>query len=245
MKYLILILTFFLSFNFSFSQVGVGTSDPKSTLDIEASSRIAPSNEDGILIPRADEFPASIPGADQDGMLLFITGSGTPLKGFYYWDHDILSWVALNDNSSVVRAKLSANTTINQGSSGSNANVIGWNKVVFDLETEDVNAEYDNTTGRFTAKKTGLYTVTASIVSTFNATDQPTPVGIAIYKNGNRWQKLDYFNTFFTDVSRTITTNIDLVVGEYIEIYLGFPETFADFNSMAEDKSRLIITSQD
>ncbi|MGB3605512.1 hypothetical protein [Psychroserpens sp.] len=37
MKYLILILTFLLSFNFSFSQVGIGTVTPNSTLEVNGS----------------------------------------------------------------------------------------------------------------------------------------------------------------------------------------------------------------
>lgn len=244
MKSKILIIGLALSFNNAFSQVGVGTTEPKGALDVEASSRTTPTNGDGILIPRIDEFPLINPGADQDGMMVFITGSGSALKGFYYWDFDIPDWVAIKDNSSTVRAKFSTSTGVVQSTPGSNPDVIGWNKIIFDLETEDVNGEYDNTTGIFTAQEDGMYTVTASVVSTFNSGADSYPVGIAIYKNGSRWQKLDYGNSLYTDYSRSITTNIDLLANDYIEIYLGFPETFPDFNDLAEDKSRLIIISQ-
>ena len=234
----------FLCSTMGFSQVGVGTTDPKSSLDIEASSVTAPSNQDGILIPRMNAFPATDPTADQDGMLIFITGAGTALKGFYYWDNDIPAWVAIKDSSTVVRAEFSVNTGVNQGTPGPNPNVVGWNMIIFDSEITDTNDEYNETTGRYTAKKAGVYSITASVVSTFNASGVAYPAGIAIYKNGQRWQKLDYDNTLFADYSRSITANIYLDVGDYVEIYFGFPETFANFNNLAQDKSRLIITSQ-
>jgi len=83
------------------AQVGIGTTNPNATLDISASSIAAPSNEDGILIPRVDEFPASNPTVAQDGMLLFITGNGTPIKGFYYWDQSSTNWVAMASQEDV------------------------------------------------------------------------------------------------------------------------------------------------
>lgn len=244
MKKTILIICLIFGYNLN-AQVGVGTTDPKSTLDIEASSISTPTNEDGILIPRIDEFPSTDPTVDQDGMMVFITGDGTETKGFYYWDNDIPAWVAIKDNKTIVRAKFSVDTGVTQGSPGANQDFVAWNKLTFDTQTIDTNDEYDPLTGVFTANEEGLFSITASIVSTFNAAGTSFPVGIAIYKNGTRWQKLDYYNSQFTDYSRSLTTNVYLEVNDTIEIYLGFPETFADFNNLAEDKSRLIIVSQD
>lgn len=80
------------------AQVGIGTTNPKSTLDIPASNAATPSNTDGILIPRISAFPATNPGLDQDGMLIFlstaIAGHG---KGFYYWDNTLTDWISYND----------------------------------------------------------------------------------------------------------------------------------------------------
>ncbi len=95
MKTLLIFLFILLLPTLFFAQVGIGTTNPNATLDISASNIATPSNEDGILIPRVDEFPASNPGATQDGMLLFITGNGTPSKGFYYWDNSVTNWVAV------------------------------------------------------------------------------------------------------------------------------------------------------
>lgn len=79
----------------NYGQVGVGTTDPKATLDITASNIGTPSNEDGILIPRINNFPTTNPGADQDGMMVFVTGNGTPSKGFYYWDDNSNLWISI------------------------------------------------------------------------------------------------------------------------------------------------------
>jgi hypothetical protein len=84
----------------SYAQVGIGNTDPKSSLDISATNTATPSNTDGILIPRIDDFPTPDPGADQDGMLVFVTGSGTPAKGFYYWDQGTTTWVNVGASGS-------------------------------------------------------------------------------------------------------------------------------------------------
>ena len=79
------------------AQVGIGTSAPKSMLDIPASNATSPSYTDGILIPRINTFPAVNPGADQDGMLVFLTTpTGSYKKGFHYWDNTPKKWIAYN-----------------------------------------------------------------------------------------------------------------------------------------------------
>ncbi|MCW5518917.1 hypothetical protein J1N09_03645 [Aureitalea sp. L0-47] len=94
-RYILLVAVCFVGY-VGHSQVGIGNTDPKSSLDISASSAATPSNTDGILIPRIDNFPSSDPGADQDGMLVFVTGNGTPAKGFYFWDNGTMSWVLVS-----------------------------------------------------------------------------------------------------------------------------------------------------
>lgn len=75
------------------AQVGIGTTSPSASLDIQSSNQTTPSNTDGLLIPKIDEFPSSNPGANQDGMLVYATGNGAPAKGFYYWDNATTTWV--------------------------------------------------------------------------------------------------------------------------------------------------------
>ncbi len=106
----------FLSFLTTNAQVGIGNSDPKATLDITSNNPTSPSNTDGILIPRLDEFPSTDPGADQDGMLIFITGNGSATKGFYYWDNALANWELLNTPSiSAANGLTEASNTISLG----------------------------------------------------------------------------------------------------------------------------------
>lgn len=77
-------------------QVGINTTNPNATLDIQSSNQATPTNTDGILIPKIDEYPTANPTAAQDGMLVFATGNGSVIKGFYYWDNTTTTWVAFS-----------------------------------------------------------------------------------------------------------------------------------------------------
>jgi len=101
----------------SFAQVGIGNTDPKASLDITASNTATPSSTDGILIPKIDNFPATNPGTDQNGMLVFVTGNGTPTKGFYYWDNPLTSWV------DVIGTKNTLEQAYNEGGAGAGKNI--------------------------------------------------------------------------------------------------------------------------
>lgn len=82
------------------AQVGIGTVMPNARLEITSTNQAAPLNTDGILIPKIDEFPVIPPASAQDGMMVFVTGLGTPAKGFYYWESVASSWVLFNNSSS-------------------------------------------------------------------------------------------------------------------------------------------------
>ena len=83
------------------AQVGIGTTNPNASLDIRSSDQGAPTEKDGLLIPKIDEFPSTAPAGPQDGMLVFVTGDvigiGIPSRGFYYWDDSITDWVPLKN----------------------------------------------------------------------------------------------------------------------------------------------------
>ncbi len=93
MKTRLLVALIILLATISYSQVGINTITPEAQLDIVAGT--TPSEKDGILIPRLDEYPTGV-GANQDGMMIFVTGNGTPTKGFYYWDNDATSWIPIS-----------------------------------------------------------------------------------------------------------------------------------------------------
>lgn len=76
------------------AQVAVNNSSPKSVLDITASNSSAPAITDGILVPRIDAFPSTDPGADQDGMLVFLTtAQGNFKRRHHYWDATQSRWL--------------------------------------------------------------------------------------------------------------------------------------------------------
>lgn len=93
MKARYIVALFCFIYQISLAQVGIGTTSPSASLDIQSSNQATPSNTDGLLIPKIDEYPASNPGANQDGMLVYVTGNGAPAKGFYYWDNATTTWV--------------------------------------------------------------------------------------------------------------------------------------------------------
>ncbi|MBK8599607.1 MAG: hypothetical protein IPN80_02805 [Flavobacterium sp.] len=65
-------------------------------MDIRASNQALPSNTDGLLIPKVDDFPATNPTIAQQGMLVYLTTvSGSNPPGFYFWDDATTSWIAL------------------------------------------------------------------------------------------------------------------------------------------------------
>lgn len=80
----------------SYAQVGINTTEPNAQLDIRSTNQVAPLPTDGVLIPKIDSFPATSPGVDQNGMMVFLTttvGSNTP--GFYYWEAAGNTWIPI------------------------------------------------------------------------------------------------------------------------------------------------------
>ncbi len=93
------LILFFLSFN-AFSQVGINTTSPNAMLDIASSNQAAPSNTDGILIPKIDAFPATNPTAAQQGMMVYLTTAVAGKQpGFYYWDNTTTSWTNIGTDA--------------------------------------------------------------------------------------------------------------------------------------------------
>ncbi|MCT2406777.1 hypothetical protein NZD88_04300 [Chryseobacterium antibioticum] len=90
-----------------YSQVGVNTTSPKSTLDITAKNAIGTStNADGILIPRVDRQRALSMTSVEPSTLIYVnnistataTGQASNIDaiGFYYFDGSTSKWTKLN-----------------------------------------------------------------------------------------------------------------------------------------------------
>jgi hypothetical protein len=103
MKKTLLLLICISFFYVANAQVGIGTTNPKSQLDITASSTSAPNTTDGLLIPRVTAFPTPVTVA-QNGMMVFLTTVfGTNRVGLYFYDSPTSTWkwMATGNNGNV------------------------------------------------------------------------------------------------------------------------------------------------
>jgi len=89
-----IVLLTLLATQITYAQIGIGNTNPNSTLDISASDMDSPTNKDGLLIPRINNFPITNPTVDQNGMIIFLTSNDT----FYFWKNENLIWVPLSEN---------------------------------------------------------------------------------------------------------------------------------------------------
>jgi hypothetical protein len=101
MKKLLFILVNLIFIQFGYSQVGINTTTPNAQLDIKSSNQAAPTNTDGILIPKIDAFPVINPTAAQQGMMVYLTTiSAGKQPGFYYWENSTISWKPIEGDPS-------------------------------------------------------------------------------------------------------------------------------------------------
>lgn len=136
----------------SYAQVGIGTTTPYATLEIKASSVTAPNNNDGLLIPKIDEFSSTNPTANQDGMLVYITGDGSVSTGFYYWNNNSTSWLPLDSSIEKINDLLDGKSD-NDGSDNYSSLFLGYQAGENDNATNNANvgvgykAMFNNTSG--------------------------------------------------------------------------------------------------
>ena len=100
LTYLCVLCFLFFASNIINAQVGINNTDPKASLDITTNDPANPENTEGLLVPRVSTFPTSNPGADQNGMLVYLTttaGLNTP--GFYFWNQATTTWIKFTDSS--------------------------------------------------------------------------------------------------------------------------------------------------
>ena len=115
---------FILLSQFINAQVGINTTNPNAQLDIRASNQAAPTNTDGMLIPKIDVFPATNPTLLQQGMLVYLTTvSGVNQPGYYYWDNPTLAWIGFGNNNNNWKTTGNAGTNIASNFIGTTDNV--------------------------------------------------------------------------------------------------------------------------
>ncbi|MBV1924768.1 MAG: tail fiber domain-containing protein [Flavobacteriaceae bacterium] len=129
---------------FALSQVGIGTVTPNAQLEIKSTNQSTPSNTDGIIIPKIDEFPSTNPTAAQDGMMVYVTGDGTEAKGFYYWDESTTAWIVFSgvkDHDFYKIGTSNPSTSINDDLYTMGKVAIGKNTASYTLDIESNSGE--------------------------------------------------------------------------------------------------------
>lgn len=104
MKKTIYIIFYLIIISKAYSQVGIGTTDPKANLHINASNSSSPLNSDGLIIPRVSTFPTINP--TEIGIEIFHLGNATVEAGYYFWDG--VQWRSLKSIPSNFSATSSA-----------------------------------------------------------------------------------------------------------------------------------------
>ena len=91
--------------------------------------------------------------------------------------------------------------------------------IIFDVEEYDGLGEFNPSTYRFTCKRSGYYDIKACVK--IEVPNGVGSTGIELWKNG-AMAALKYVNTTLANVvhSVSITDNIKLTAGDYIEAYL-------------------------
>ncbi|RQP12157.1 MAG: hypothetical protein EAS48_05515 [Chryseobacterium sp.] len=76
----------------AYSQVGINTNSPQSTLDIRGANHMGPvTATDGVLVPRVNSLTTN---GSADGQLVYLVADqGSRLQGFHYWNATTNQWV--------------------------------------------------------------------------------------------------------------------------------------------------------
>lgn len=112
MKKIVLMIAFIATGLVASAQVGVGTTDPKVSLQVDKS--VVATDADGVLVPRVTvaelNAKAATYGPNQNGALVFVTAiagaidetSNVTATGFHYYNNDTDKWVAVSGAQAAV-----------------------------------------------------------------------------------------------------------------------------------------------
>ncbi|MCF6131276.1 complement C1q domain-containing protein [Flavobacterium wongokense] len=181
------------------AQVGIGTSNPTATLDVNGAMRVRSTATNS----RETSAKDSILVSDRDGNIQRIS------------------------SKMVIESRLK--TFIKGGFSASADQSLtvssGTVKVPFNYEDMDENNEFDTSTNTFTAKADGIYAINVQIKS--NASSVATNFGVSILKNETVIARCGYSNIGVTIAFVTINVTPPVrVVQTLVKLSLGDTITF-------------------
>ena len=184
------------------AQVGIGNTDPKATLDITVADPNNPLNTDGILVPRVNTLTFTGLSADQDGMLVFYTGTGASGKGFYYWNSTPPNWIFLSSGG-----KNTLDQAYDEGGAGAGRTITADNGAV-NIDGGDTSLRISGSLGG--SGKTG-------VLATYTSAQNQSIIGIdqSISNTANGTFNANYgIRNSFQNV-QTTTSGISNTFGNY------------------------------
>lgn len=227
------LVAFILFFNNLFAQIGIGTTSPDAQLDIRSSNQAAPANNDGILIPKVNVFPATNPTAAQQGMLVYLTTSTTFLAttrqpGFYYWNNPTSDWIGLSSTANGDHDWYEESTTVPPNSITDDMFHTG--NVAIGKNTADYPLEVQNTT----------LDTSVNLISDFNVSNATNKSGINNTITGTTADPVLGINNdintpntnFAVAIRNNLITNGNFTSGFYNQISSGAGDTYAISNEI-------------
>lgn len=174
MRNFIFIYLFFTSY-ICFSQVGIGTTNPKATLDIKSESS-------GILIPRMNTASrlGLVVTADQNGMMVYDTDT----KTFWYYDNNAPNWIELSE-AKFVNGTTSTDAVYTSGSVG-----IG-------TTSPNISAKF-----QVTATDKGILLPQVNLTGINDTSTISTPAkSLLVWNTGTTWGESAFYYNRGTDTS--------------------------------------------
>lgn len=174
MRNFIFIYLFFTSY-ICFSQVGIGTTNPKATLDVKSESS-------GILIPRMNTASrlGLVVTADQNGMMVYDTDT----KTFWYYDNNAPNWIELSE-AKFVNGTTSTDAVYTSGSVG-----IG-------TTSPNISAKF-----QVTATDKGILLPQVNLTGINDTSTISTPAkSLLVWNTGTTWGESAFYYNRGTDTS--------------------------------------------
>ncbi|RNA61559.1 hypothetical protein D1631_06255 [Chryseobacterium nematophagum] len=178
------------TYSLFFSQVGINTTTPESTLDIRGKNHLGPvTANDGILVPRVTDL---ITNGTVNGQLVYLVAdSGTVTKGFYFWNGTVWTGFGdtIGDTTNDAWINDSVNDMIRLGtlSNGTTVRTIGTEFVAKDNGAVGIGTNSPDDSAIFDIKSAdkGVLIPRVALISATDQTTIPSPaVGLLVYNTG-------------------------------------------------------------
>lgn len=203
-------------------QIGIGTTAPTASLDIDGDLRIRNVPMETIMEVAED----SLLVISRDGRIKTISATEVTTRAL----------------PSVVKGVFSGSGLVNLSLT------TGSNDIPFDQEDFDENNEYDTTTHTFTAKRDGIYSISVQIEA--NSTiGIATNFGVMVLKNGivevrNSFANIGVAGSNVTPPVRNTQTLLQLSVGDTIQFQIEGDISLGSVDLLADNRDSFFTINQ-